>query len=278
MKLHTCIWYNNNAQEAVKMYKEAFGNVEVTSDNGTVIMFKIKGQPIMGLNGGNHFKPTPAFSYYVSFEDNEDILKAWDVLSSEGRVLMPLAEYDWNPQYGWLEDKYGVNWQLWTGGFSKPDQKVVPGLMYCNAMQGKADEAIDLYTSLFPDSFRGMTYRYPDNIPEIAGQIVHAEMTLENVLFKAFDSGIPHEFDFTEGMSIVVYCDSQEEIDKYWNTLTSQGGQESQCGWCKDKFGLSWQIIPAILPQLLSNPEKGQRVTNAFLKMKKFDIQALIDA
>lgn len=279
MKIHTCIWYNNTAQEAVKLYTEAFGDVKIISDNGMVVMFEVKGLPIMGLNGGDNFRPTPAFSYYVSFENETEIEKAWNTLVKEGgKTLMALDKYDWNPKYGWLEDKYGVSWQLWTGPFSKAEQKVVPGLMYCNKVQGKADEAINLYTSLFPDSCRGMTALYPEGTPDIAGQIVHAEFTLENVLFKAFDSGIPHGFDFTEGMSVVVHCDSQEEIDLYWDTLTKDGGQESQCGWCKDKFGVSWQIVPSILPQLMSDPEKGQRVVQAFMKMKKFNIQALLDA
>lgn len=278
MKIHTCIWYNNTAQEAVKLYASAFGEVKMVSDSGMVVMFEIKGLPIMGVNGGDNFRPTPAFSYYVSFDTEQETEKAWDILVEEGKTLMALDKYDWNSKYGWLEDKYGVSWQLWTGPFSKAEQKVVPGLMYCNKVQGKAEEAINLYTSLFPDSSRGMTANYPDETPEIAGQIVHAEFTLNNVLFKAFDSGIPHGFDFTEGMSVVVHCDSQSQIDRYWNTLTQDGGQEGQCGWCKDKFGVSWQILPSILPQLMSDPEKGQRVVQAFMKMKKFDIQALENA
>jgi predicted 3-demethylubiquinone-9 3-methyltransferase (glyoxalase superfamily) len=85
------------------------------------------------------------------------------------------------------------------------------------------------------------------------------------------------QFNFTEAVSFVVDCETQEEIDYYWNRLT-EGGQESMCGWLKDKFGVSWQIVPAVLGKLMSDPEKGQRVIQAFLKMKKFDIKALENA
>jgi predicted 3-demethylubiquinone-9 3-methyltransferase (glyoxalase superfamily) len=85
-------------------------------------------------------------------------------------------------------------------------------------------------------------------------------------------------FQFTEAISFQVYCESQEEIDYYWNLLTGNGGEESHCGWCKDKFGISWQIIPAILPELMKDPQRSGRVTNAFLQMRKFNIEKLLNA
>ena len=86
------------------------------------------------------------------------------------------------------------------------------------------------------------------------------------------------QFKTNEAVSFVIECDTQQEIDNYWNKLTADGGQESQCGWCKDKFGVSWQVVPAILGELLSNSEKGQRVVSAFMQMKKFDIEKLLNA
>jgi len=278
MKLHTCIWYNNNAQEAVKLYQEAFGDVTVLSDSGMVVMFNIKGTPIMALNGGELNAPTPALSYYVSCADAGEAEKAWNVLAREGKALMPLGKYDWNEQFGWIADKYGVNWQLWTGDFSQPAQKVVPGLMFCGPVQGRAAEAISFYTALFQNASEGMMARYPADAPGIGGQVMHAEFTLEDVLFKAFDSGVPQPFTFSPGVSVVIHCDSQEEIDHFWNRFTQDGGREDHCGWCQDKFGVSWQVIPTILPTLMADPEKGPRVMQAFLKMKKFDIQGLLDA
>lgn len=278
MKLHTCIWYNNNAQEAVKLYQEAFGDVTVLSDSGMVVMFNIKGTPIMALNGGELNAPTPALSYYVSCADAGEAEKAWNVLAREGKALMPLGKYDWNEQFGWIADKYGVNWQLWTGDFSQPAQKVVPGLMFCGPVQGRAAEAISFYTALFQNASEGMMARYPADAPGIGGEVMHAEFTLEDVLFKAFDSGVPQPFTFGPGVSVVIHCDTQEEIDHFWNRFTQDGGREDHCGWCQDKFGVSWQVIPTLLPTLMADPEKGPRVMQAFLKMKKFDIQGLLDA
>jgi predicted 3-demethylubiquinone-9 3-methyltransferase (glyoxalase superfamily) len=87
-----------------------------------------------------------------------------------------------------------------------------------------------------------------------------------------------HAFSFDEGMSIAVNCDTQEEIDHYWNGLTANGGMESMCGWLKDKYGVSWQIVPSMLGSLMSDPQKGQRVMQALMKMKKLDIAALTNA
>ena len=92
-----------------------------------------------------------------------------------------------------------------------------------------------------------------------------------------YSNGGPN-FKFNEAVSFVVDCETQEEIDHYWNSLTADGGQEGNCGWLKDKFGVSWQIVPTVLPKLLSNPEKAQKVMEAYKKMKKFDIKTLENA
>lgn len=278
MKLHTCIWYNNNAGEAVKLYREAFGDVNVLSESDMVVMFSVKGTPIMGLNGGDRFVPTPALSFYVSCADAAEAEKTWAVLAREGKALMPLDKYEWNEKFGWIADKYGVNWQIWTGEFSQPAQKVVPGLMFCGSAQGRAEEAIHYYTEVFKNASEGMMARYPADAPGIGGQVMHAEFTLEQILFKAFDSAYPQPFTFNEGVSIVIPCDTQEQIDHFWDHFTRDGGGESMCGWCHDKFGVWWQVVPAILPALMTDPGKREKVVGAFLKMKKFDIQALLDA
>jgi predicted 3-demethylubiquinone-9 3-methyltransferase (glyoxalase superfamily) len=133
----------------------------------------------------------------------------------------------------------------------------------CLWFDGKAKEAAEFYCTVFPD----------------------AKITSENPIVVMFEisgkafmglNGGPH-FKFNEAVSFVVNCDTQEEIDHYWNTFTKDG-EESMCGWCKDKYGVSWQIVPSILGKLMSDPEKGQRVMAAFMKMKKFDIQALLNA
>jgi len=133
----------------------------------------------------------------------------------------------------------------------------------CLWFNNQAKEAAEFYCSIFRNS----------RITEDTPMVVRFE--LDGKLFMGLNGG--PMFSFTEAVSIVVECETQEEIDDYWNKLT-EGGEESMCGWLKDKYGLSWQIIPAILGQLMTDPERSQRVMAAFMKMRKFDIATLLNA
>lgn len=146
-------------------------------------------------------------------------------------------------------------------------QKISPFLWFDN----QAEEAINFYTSIFKNSKIGSSSRYPESM---GGHFMTGTFYLDGVEFMALNAG-PH-FKFTEAISLFVKCKDQEEVDYYWNKLTADGGQESQCGWLKDKFGLSWQIIPDQLGYYLSQPgEKGQRAMAAMMKMKKIDVAEL---
>ena len=134
----------------------------------------------------------------------------------------------------------------------------------CLWFDGQARAAADFYCTIFPNS----------KIINDSGIVVNFE--LNGQLFMGLNGG--DNFQFNEAVSFVVPCKDQEEIDHYWYKLIADGGQESMCGWCKDKFGLSWQVVPTILGKLMSNPEKGQRVVQAFMKMRKFDIEVLQNA
>ena len=134
----------------------------------------------------------------------------------------------------------------------------------CLWFETQAKEAAMFYCSIFKNS----------KITADNGMVVTFD--LNGIQFMGLNGG--PEFKFNEAVSFVVDCETQEEIDHYWDKLTSGGGSEGQCGWLKDKFGLSWQIVPAILPELMSDPEKGQRVLQVYMKMKKFDIKALQEA
>jgi predicted 3-demethylubiquinone-9 3-methyltransferase (glyoxalase superfamily) len=150
-------------------------------------------------------------------------------------------------------------------------QKITPFLWFNDG----AEEAVNLYTALFKDSKILSVTRYPEGSPGPAGTVMTIQFTLLGQEYIALNGG-PH-FKFTEAISFVVNCKDQEEVDLYWNTLTTNGGEESMCGWCKDKFGLSWQIVPTILGEMMSDKdkEKSQNVMQAMLKMKKLDIEAL---
>lgn len=134
----------------------------------------------------------------------------------------------------------------------------------CLWFDGQAREAADFYCGIFPNS----------KVVNDSGMVVNFE--LNGQFFMGLNGG--DNFKFNEAVSFVIPCKDQAEIDHYWDKLTADGGTEGNCGWCKDKFGLSWQVVPAILGELMSNPENGQRVVQAFMKMKKFDIEALKNA
>lgn len=191
--------------------------------------------------------------------------------------MMPMDKYEWSPKYGWLNDRYGLSWQLSLGSIEEVGQKISPMLMFTENNQGKAEEAIKFYSSVFENSSTVGILKYKGEENEVDGTIKHAQFKLANQVFMAMDSSLKHGFTFNEAISFVVDCETQSEIDYYWNKL-SDGGEESQCGWLKDQFGVSWQIVPSVLAQLMSDPVRSERVVNAFLKMKKFDIETLMNA
>lgn len=275
--IHPCLWFNGNAKEAAEWYKQAFSFVNETASNPYVVMLSVKGQELMLLNGGPQFKMNGTISFFVLLEKEEDIDQAWRILSDGGEVRMALDKYPWSEKYGWVEDKFGANWQLSFGKFADVGQTFTPVLMFTGANAGKAEEAIQFYSGIFPDSSLVGILRWGENGHEKPGTIQHAQYKLNGYVMMTMDSSLSHQFSFNEGVSLVVHCKTQEEIDHYWNALTKDG-EESMCGWLKDKYGVSWQIVPEVLGSLMSDPAKAPAVTQAFLKMKKFIIADLLDA
>jgi len=153
-------------------------------------------------------------------------------------------------------------------------QRITPFLWF----DSQAEEAAKLYCSIFKNSEMGQIVRYGDVGPGPKGQVMIVTFKIEGQEFTALNGG--PRFKFDEAISFVINCETQEEMDYYWDSLTADGGQESQCGWLKDKFGLSWQIVPTIIGELMSDkdPEKAGRVMQAVMQMKKIDLQKLKDA
>ncbi|MHC2990180.1 3-demethylubiquinone-9 3-methyltransferase [Pontibacter sp. HJ8] len=275
--IYPCLWFDGTAKEAAGLYLKAFKDSKITADTPMVVTFELGGQKFIGLNGGPLFSPNPSVSFYVVCETASEVEQAWATLSEAGTVLMPLDAYPWSEQYGWVQDKFGVSWQLALGKLEEVGQKFTPTLMFTGQQAGKAEEAIRFYTSIFDNSSIVGILKYDARDQDVEGTVKHAQFKLGQQVFMAMDSSHPHAFGFNEGISLVIPCDTQAEIDYYWEKLT-EGGQESQCGWLKDRYGVSWQVVPAMLGELMSDPEKAPRVTRAFMQMTKFDIQQLIDA
>ena len=274
--IYPCIWCDNNAREMADFYCGTFPETRLLEENPVVVMLEMFGQKLMLLNGGDIFRPTPSISLMFLTMSETEVAEIWQRLSVDGMMMMPLDSYPFSPQYGWVEDKYGVSWQLYTA--SDPShivQKIVPTLMFTGAQNGRATEAATLYTSLFPHSaIRGIMH-YDAQSGEPVTSVQHGEFMLDDYLLMMMDSGYDHQFNFTEGLSLVVECNDQQEIDSYWNTLTSNGGEESQCGWLKDRYGISWQIVPN---QLAKWMEMSPKVMEIVLTMNKLDINRLQEA
>ena len=277
--LHPCIWYNGNAKEAAGFYCSVFPNGKITTDLPMLVNFELEGLQFMGLNGGPQFKPNASISFFIICETMEEINSYWDRLSEGGTVMMPLDKYDWSERYGFLTDKFGLAWQLMKGGLNDVKQKIAPGFLFVGNQFGKAKEAVELYSQLFPGSaIEGMLLYTEQDGEALSGAVKHAQFTLDGNVFMAMDGFGQHEFHFNEGISFVVNCNTQAEIDLFWNKLTADGGAESMCGWLKDRFGVSWQIIPAKLGELMMDKDKEGRAMQAMMKMKKPDIAALENA
>jgi predicted 3-demethylubiquinone-9 3-methyltransferase (glyoxalase superfamily) len=238
----------------------------------------------MAISAGPLFKFNPSVSFIVNFDPLRDknalenIDALWKKLSQGGTTLMPLQQYPFSQRYGWIQDKYGLSWQLILSdpkGEERPF--IVSSLMFVGAVCGKAEEAINFYLSIFKDSRMGAMHRYSTGQePDEPGTVMFADFMLLGQWFGAMDSAREHHFAFNEAISFIVSCETQEEIDYYWERLSAVPEAE-QCGWLKDKYGLSWQIVPTAMDEMLKDKdeEKIARVTEAFLKMKKFDLAEL---
>jgi predicted 3-demethylubiquinone-9 3-methyltransferase (glyoxalase superfamily) len=269
-----CLWFDNQAKEAADFYCNAFSNSSITSENPMVVIFELEGKKFMGLNGGPIFKINPSISMLVTYSTNAEIETLWKKLSAGGSALMPLDKYAWSELYGWVKDKYGMTWQLMKGDLPAGAPKITPSFLFANEQYGRAEEAIQFYTSIFPHSSIQNLQHYQAGEQQEEGKLMFGQFSLNQNMFSAMDGPGDHQFKFNEALSLVVNCETQDDIDFYWNKLT-EGGEESMCGWLKDKFGVSWQIVPVILSKLMSDPEKSPRVIKAFMQMKKFDIEAL---
>ena len=280
------LWFDTEALEAAKFYTSLFGDSRVKSSSkmdgtpsGTVEMATIilSGQEFMLLSAGPYFKFTPAVSFMVSCETKEEVDWLWNALRQGGGELMPLGEYPFSEKYGWLMDKFGLSWQIMYNGGKSVSQKIAPALMFVGDQCGKAEEAIRYYTSVFSgSSVDGVLHYGPDEKPDKEGTLKFGAFTLEGQRFSAMDSAYDHGFSFNEAISLMVFCENQEEIDYFWEKLSAHPEAE-QCGWLKDKYGFSWQIVPRVLDAMMSDkdPAKSKRVQEAFLAMKKFDIAGL---
>lgn len=278
-QIYPCLWFDGNAKSAADLYCSVFDNSKITTDTPMVVKFELNGFQFMGLNGGPRFQPNPSISFFVICKTEDEVNKIWEKLSEGGTAMIPLGKYPWSERYGWIKDVYMVTWQIMLDKTVAQSQTINPSMLFTENSHGKGNAAIDFYVSLFNNSaiITKVLYEAAESNYATQNMIKYSLFSLNGKTFSIMDAGFKQPYTFNEGISFVVECNNQEEIDYYWNNLT-KGGNESMCGWLKDQFGVSWQIAPKIIGSLMTDPEKGPRVMQEVLKMKKLDIQTLINA
>ncbi len=271
--IYPCLWFEKNAQAALEWYCSIFPHSHMIEANEYVAKADFAGVPFLGINGAPNFHPNPSISFMVICENQTEIDHLWNQLIEGGSTLMALEQCAWSDCYGWLQDRYGFSWQLYLGKLSDVNQqKIVPTLMYCGAYQGQCQAALNFYQSLFKRFRTQGILKYSEG--EYTGQVKHSQVIVNHFTLMAMDSGIPQPFEFNEAISLIIECEDQAEIDYYWNGITLKG-IESQSSWCKDQFGVSWQIRPENLSEIL---KQNPRVQAAIFKMKKLVIHDLLYA
>lgn len=274
--------FDSGSAEAIKFYTSIFKNSKIIDSEGKQPggSFEIDGFKFNTYDGGPYFKFNPAISFFHICDDEKELDDLWNAIAKEGSIMMPLDKYEWSEKYGFIQDKYGICWQLSLGKISDVGQRTTPSFLFTGGQLGNGEKAVKFYTSVFDNSEIDGILLYGDNEPpNKPGTVKHSQFALDGEKFMLMEGGGEHDFSFTEGISLMISCKDQKETDYFWNKFTEKG-EESQCGWVKDEFGVSWQVTPDILLELVSdpNPEKANRATQAMLKMKKIDIQALKDA
>ena len=274
------IWCDGTADEAAQFYADVFRDASIAEQApGLAATVSIHGFKLSLINGGNQYAPNPSISCILNFDPllfgGEEQARAYlDELYerlSTGGVLMELGEYPFSPRYAWVRDRFGMTWQLMlTDPDGDPRPFVIPSFMFGGTNHAHAEEATDAWIALFDNSRRGALYRYKEGGPLDAGTVMFTDFTLRGTWMAATDSGTFHDFTFTPGVSMIVSCRDQEEIDRYWAGLSAVPEAE-RCGWCVDRWGVSWQIVPHNIAELMANAATRDKI----LHMGKIDLTKL---
>ena len=290
--ISACLWLDDQAEQAAEYYTSMLPGSKVTGvtcyteagqelhghepGSAMTVDFEMGGFRFTALNGGPYFAINPSISFFIRCGTRAEVDRLWETLADGGQTLMPLDAYPWNERYGWVQDRYGVSWQVIYADAGP--RRIVPALMFVGDQCGHAEEAIRFYCSAFRDATIGDIARYgADQAPETEGNVMYAEFRLEGQPFVAMDSAQDHQFAFNEAVSLAIDARTQEEIDDYWSKLSADPEAE-QCGWLKDRYGVSWQVFPASEMNAMlrdKNRDKVNAVAAAMYTMKKIDLAAL---
>lgn len=280
------LWFDTQAVEAANWYVSLFAHSQIAqvsqlhdtpSGDVDTVEFTLDGVDFSAISAGPYFTLNDSISLMVTCRSADEVDALYAHLGRDATILMPLDAYPFSKRYVWLQDRFGVSWQLCYFETDEIAQKIRPVLLFSADVCGRAEEALAFYAAIFPGASPGYVNHYqPGEAQDARAKTNYAELTLFGHQFVAMDHGFGGDESFNEAFSFMVLCENQAQIDYYWEKLSFVPEAE-QCGWLKDPFGLSWQIVPESMSRLLATatPEEAQRITQAFLQMKKLDIRAL---
>ncbi|GAB3940783.1 VOC family protein [Corynebacterium tapiri] len=268
------LWMNRTADEACDFYVQAFQSIDVRAEvtgrltypdpheyyleefagKTRVKFLDIEGVSLGFINAADEHAVNPSISFILNFDPSRmqdasaRLEKLWEVLIDGGQALMPLQQYPFSQLYGWVQDKYGVNWQLMLTNPEGDERPfVTPSLMFGNVNHGKAREAVDYYVETFPDSQLGVRHFYTDEsaagtgVSTESGDVMYSDARIGGLWLSAMDSGVEHEFTFTAGNSLHVMAEDAEQAEQLHARLSHDPAKDNY-GWCEDQFGITWQI------------------------------------
>ncbi len=276
------LWYDTEAKEAAAFYVNIFGGkidwtytiTDTPSGDSDLIQFQLGDMTLAAISAGPYFKLNESMSLMVNVASKDEVTRLYQALSEGGRVLMPLGEYPFSPYYVWLEDRFGLSWQLSYAPDLDNSYQFDICLLFSQDQVGLAQPMLDYYKDKLPQASVGQLSYYGEGEAAVeAAKLNYAELLVAGQKMIVMDHGYGGEASFNEAFSLMVYVDSQDELNFYYDLLSAVPEAE-MCGWVKDQFGISWQIVPRILMEAYdtASPEQIKAVNAAVMTMKRLDI------
>lgn len=284
----TQLCFNNQAEEAVAFYTKVFEKSEVTrkitypmpKGDEVGIDFTLENQAFSAINGGPNMKMNPSFSLMVSLETAEEVDALYEKLADSGKELMPLDKYPFSDRYAWVEDQFGLSWQIMLAKGVPANHKIRVSLLFAGAYCGQAEAALDHYVNIFPTAEKGhVNYYQEGEAQDDRAKVNYAELNIGDQQFVLMDHGFGSDEEFTQAISFLIVAGAQSEVDYYWEKLSAKEDAEAM-GWLEDAYGVSWQVVPQAYYQIMESAtdEQKDRVIKALTKMKRMDSGRLENA
>ncbi|MGQ7595731.1 VOC family protein [Streptococcus suis] len=279
------LWYDTEAKEAVAFYVDLFGGkldwtytiTDTPSGDSDLIQFQLGDMTLAAISAGPYFKLNESMSLMVNVASKDEVTRLYQALSEGGRILMPLGEYPFSPYYVWLEDRFGLSWQLSYAPDLVKSYQFDICLLFSQEQVGLAQPMLDYYKDKLPQASVGQLSYYGEGEAAVeAAKLNYAELLIAGQKMIVMDHGYGGEASFNEAFSLMVYVDSQDELNFYYDLLSAVPEAE-MCGWVKDQFGISWQIVPRMLMEAYdtASQETVKAVNDAVLTMKRLDFATI---